>query len=228
MDDRFDRDPADDHGTERRSPAAELIQRWGLLLRILGVAIPVILALGWVVWHDRAQDDKLNALAAALDLEQQDRKANGEEPVAPSVDELLANPELRGPKGDTGATGRGIARNGQKCINGVWQITYTDGAVDYNAGPCGPGQDGSDGKPGPSGSPGANGEDGTDGTNGTDGSDGAPGLPGADGTDGRGIAENGVQCQPPAVDGTWRWHITYTDGSVDEDAGPCYRPGLLD
>ncbi|NUQ88915.1 MAG: hypothetical protein HOQ43_10685 [Glycomyces artemisiae] len=185
--------------------------------------MPVVLLVGYVGWRDHQQDEQLDALASALQLEQEDRRANGEEPVAPSVDELLANPELRGPKGDTG---RGIARNGQKCINGVWQITYTDGAVDYDAGPCGPGEDGADGETGPSGAPGTDGQDGES-IVGPTGPAGANGEDGEDGADGRGIAENGQKCQPPAVDGTWRWHITYTDGTVDEDAGPCYRPGPL-
>jgi hypothetical protein len=43
---------------------------------------------------------------------------------------------------------------------------------------------------------------------------------GEDGTDGRGIA--GVECR--RADGRdWRWRVEYTDGTVDTNAGPCYR-----
>lgn len=198
-----------------------MIRRWSLLIRILVAAVIVVSLMGWVAWRDQQQKDQLDGALAALQLEQDALTAKGEETVAPSVEELLENPELRGPKGDTG---RGIAPNGQKCIDGVWQVTYTDGAVDYNAGPCGPGEDGADGNTGaagPSGPPGIDGQDGTNGLNGENG------LDGADGKDGRGVAENGFKCEPPAVDGTWRWHVTYTDGTVDEDAGPCYWPGPL-
>lgn len=198
-----------------------MIRRWSLLIRILTAAVIVVGLVGWVAWQDQQQQDRLDGALAALRLEQEDRQAKGEETVAPSVEELLDNPELRGPKGDPG---RGIAPNGQKCINGVWQVTYTDGAVDYNAGPCGPGEDGSDGNTGPSGAPGTDGEDGESivgptgpaGTNGTDG---------VDGKDGRGIQDQ--ECEPPAVEGTWRWHVYYDDGTVDTDAGPCYWPGPL-
>lgn len=181
-----------------------------VLTAAVGIAIPLG---AWVVADANA---RVTDALATLQQVCAERAADGR----PCTDDQLKG--APGPQGEQGVPGRGIVKNGQKCVGGVWQITYTDGEVDYNAGPCGAGEDGADGKIGPSG------KTGEDGTDGTDGADGAPGAPGAPGVDGRGIAEDGLKCQPPVVEGTWRWHVTYTDGTVDEDAGPCYKPGPLD
>lgn len=84
-----------------------LWQRWGLLIRILAVAVPLVVLVGAGAWWVGRLDAQLAAVTSALQLEQDDREADGEETVAPSVPELLDNPDLRGPKGDPGPTGPG-------------------------------------------------------------------------------------------------------------------------
>jgi hypothetical protein len=79
-------------------------------------------------------------------------------------------------------------------------------------GPTGPpGSDGDDGEPGPAGPPGETGPPGEPGPTGPTGPPGSPGPPG------RGIAT--ATC----TDG--RWHVIYTDGDEDENAGPCTARG---
>lgn len=116
---------------------------------------------------------------------------------------------LRGEKGDPGAAGapgRGVAD--QQCVSGRWRVSYTDGAVDYDAGPCA-----EPGLPGASGAPGKDGADGQDGVQ------GPAGPAGANGKDGRGVQS--VVCDE--VSG--RWTVTYSDGA-SADGGPCiWRPG---
>ena len=99
-----------------------------------------------------------------------------------------------GPKGDTGDDGlAGLSVRGD---NG------TDGAQGQ-AGPAGP-----QGEQGPAGA------DGAPGATGAAGADGATGPVGPQGEPGRGIAD--TYCQDNGL-----WQITYTDGSVDNDAGQC-------
>lgn len=43
-----------------------------------------------------------------------------------------------GKDGNDGEPGRGIAADGVKCVDGTWQITYSDGDVDLDAGSCAP------------------------------------------------------------------------------------------
>lgn len=76
------------------------------------------------------------------------------------VGPLCGPPGPQGPQGDKGEPGRGIAE--MECIDedpadpaSRWRITYTDGAVDEDAGPCrGPrGEPGEPGPPGPTPTP---------------------------------------------------------------------------
>lgn len=88
-----------------------------------------------------------------------------------------------------------------------------------------PGDPGTDGEPGADATAPPAPQDGQDGAPGTPGQDGAPGAPGepgaagAPGADGRGVADMQCSIQP---DGNGVWVVTYTDGSTDPDAGPCY------
>lgn len=182
-------------------------------------AVVTILAVALAVWglastqrdrsaqQDRADSEASRAETAITTAEQlcaQVRAMGGACVQDPS--ELRGDP---GPAGPAGEPGRGVLT--VVCANGVWVVRFTDGAVDSNAGPC-TGERGPTGAVGPSG---AAGEAGTD---------GAPGAAGANGSDGRGVSS--VECVETAPN-SWRWRVTYTDGTVVEDAGPCYRPGPL-
>ena len=127
----------------------------------------------------------------------------------------VVNPsDLQGSAGPAGQDGRSITD--ASCIGGLWRVTYSDGQIDYDAGACTgePGTDGQDGSVGPSG---AAGQDGGDST-----VPGPQGADGSDGSDGRGITD--AQCNAESG----RWELTYSDGTTDEDAGPCYsEPGPL-
>lgn len=122
--------------------------------------------------------------------------------------------DLQGAPGPVGPAGRGIVS--ATCTGGQWVVRFSDGDVDYSAGPC----VGERGLPGASGAPGEDGSDGEDGQSVT----GPSGPPGATGADGRGIQD--VECRETPEG--WRWWVEYSDGTTDEDAGPCYSPGLLD
>lgn len=172
-----------------------------------GAVVGAVL-LAFVLYKIDRMQAQTDALADALATEQEAAQARGEEPVTPSVEELLKDPSLRGPQGPVGPAGRGIAET--ECIDGTWRVTYTDGSTDWDAGPC-------LGEPGPAGPSGPAGEDGEDGL------DGVQGPAGPAGADGRSISD--VECRS-GPDG-WRWTVTYSDGTVDEDAGPCYKPGPL-
>jgi hypothetical protein len=162
------------------------------------------------------QQRQIDTLAAALSAEQDAARARGETPVAPPPDDLLDDPRFRGAQGPQG---RGVAL--VECLAGRWQITYSDREV-RDAGDCtgDRGPRGVAGSPGLAGSPGADGGQGDPGSAGEPGPPGPSGPAGEDGTDGRGIED--VDCRR-GDDGRWRWRIEYSDGSVDDDAGPCYR-----
>lgn len=142
-----------------------------------------------------------------------DKAAEGGRECTPQ--QLKGEPGAKGDPGKDGADGRGVVD--QQCIDGVWHVYYSDNVNDYDAGPCTgtAGADGKDGKPG---------QDGEDGV-GSPGPTGPPGTDGKDGADGRGVSDQ--QCEQND-DGTWTWHVYYTDETVDTAAGPCYSPGLLD
>lgn len=124
--------------------------------------------------NDELQDQKVTALAVALQAEQDNQKAQGDTPVAPPPDQIVDDPGivkgeqgLPGKDGEDGQDGRDGAK-GDKGDPGkpAPTITPTNGV------------DGKDGVDGTNGTDGTNGVDGKDGTNGTDGKDGADGQPG--------------------------------------------------
>lgn len=175
---------------------------------IAGIVAAAVL-LGWLLYSVQKQGAQLDAVTAALGDEQQAAEDRGDTPVAPGPSELLDDPTYSpGPKGEAGRDGRdgrGVAS--VVCIDGTWRVEYSDGTVDSDAGDC-------TGDRGPTGEPGSNGVDGGPGPSGPVGPSGAAGE---DGSDGRGISS--VECDPE----TGRWVVTYSDGDVDEDAGPCRR-----
>lgn len=170
------------------------------LTHAAGIAVAV-LASGYLMWSVAAQADRVDTLSQALADEQQAAKDRGETPVAPAPSDLLDDPgQYQGPKGDPGPpgdNGRGV--NNVQCLDGTWIVTYTDGTVDDDAGDC-TGPKGADGEGGQAGEPGPS---------------GPAGPSGSDGDDGRGIAS--AECDPA----TGHWVITYSDGEMDSDAGPC-------
>jgi hypothetical protein len=192
---------------------------WLLLATLLAVGI---YAFG-------LQTARVDALAAALSDEQSAAEDRGESPVAPAPGDLLDDPEAQGPKGDTGDTGatgpqgkNGTGVDSLLCVEDVWIVTYSDGRVsnagDGCAGGVGPkGDTGDDGKPGTNG---------TDGAAGPAGPTGPSGPPGADGTDGQDGADGRSITNAECIADTGRWRITYSDGDVDDDAGPCLDPLL--
>lgn len=144
-----------------------------------------------------------------------------------------------------GETGRGIktTRTVDECYV---LLTYTDGTSNRVGPFCRTGSVGPSGPAGPQGSPGQPGSPGADGVSISgvthDGCDliisfsngtsvrtgpwcvpGPAGPTGPTGPAGVGIAHDGTKCVKND-DGQWRWRIEYTDGSVDEDAGPCFEP----
>lgn len=71
---------------------------WGWIA--VGVLAAVLLA--WTLTQVQTQADRIDALKEALEDEQSAAEARGETPVAPDPDELIEDPEYRGPKGDPG------------------------------------------------------------------------------------------------------------------------------
>jgi len=182
-----------------------------VLIAVAAVAVIVGMIVATVVTGMvRTEDQRARADEAANAAEQlceQVERAGGLCVVDPS--------ELRGdtgPAGPPGEPGRGI--DSAKCVSGTWTVMYSDGQVDVNAGPC----TGARGPAGPSGEPGEDGRDGVDGQPGAQGDPGPAGPSGPagpQGDDGRSIVD--ANCDPD----TGRWEISYSDGSIDSDAGPC-------
>lgn len=176
--------------------------------------VVILLSTVLIILYLVSQQRQINALASALSSEQDAARARGETPVAPDPSKLLDDPRFRGAEG---RAGRGVT--GVECVAGRWRIEYSDHTTDDDAGDC-TGDRGPTGLPGSAGSPGADGAQGSPGTPGEAGPPGPSGPAGEDGTDGRGIED--VDCRR-GDDGRWRWRIEYSDGTVDDDAGPCYR-----
>lgn len=130
------------------------------------------------------------------------RRVESQAPEAADACRRVERGDVPGPKGDPGKQGP-PGRDGKDGVDGADGSPGADGS----AGPTGP--------MGPTGPPGRNGSDGQDGAAGADGEDGADGKPG------RGIVS--ARCDPD----TGRWRVEYSDGTVDEDAGPCTRKGPL-
>lgn len=173
--------------------------------RAIGVYSAAVVAgalLGWLVWANQVRGDQIAALSSALTAQRSQAQRAGQTPVAPPAGQILASPGIV--KGDTGATGpagRGLAA--VWCTSsGRWQVSYTDGALVSDAGPCTgppgiPGVAGSPGATGATGGPGPSGPQGV-GATGPPGPPGAAGSPGVNGTDG----SNGKDGKPPAG---WTW-----------------------
>lgn len=169
-------------GFERRVP-------WWPMLGLLVLALS-LLTYYQMTLNSRAdskRDKSIEALTVALTAEQNAKKAEGQEPVAPAPSAILDDPGIvQGAPGEPGKNGL----NGRDGRDGSDGIDGRDG------------QDGRDGDPGTEGTPGTDGppgEPGTDGVDGEDGKDGAPGEKGEKGDKG----DTG-----PAPSG-WTW--TYTD-----------------
>lgn len=170
----------------------------------LGIILAaVVLAVG--IYAVVVQNERIDALADALRAEQSAAEDRGETPVAPAPDDLIADPEAGpqgepGPAGPQGRSGRGVSS--VLCIDGTWSVAYTDGTIDPDAGDC----TGERGPGGVAGDPGAVGSPGPVGPTGPAGPSGEPG---------RGITS--IECNAQSG----RWTVTYSDGDIDDDAGPC-------
>lgn len=82
------------------------------------------------------------AVATYCDVNGQCAGKDGERGPGPTDDQIIAavtvfcaDGACRGEDGKQGEPGRGIAKNGTNCIDGRWQITYTDGETE-DAGAC--------------------------------------------------------------------------------------------
>lgn len=140
------------------------------------------------------QTSIISTLSANNDALRKQVQSQGQTPVAPPADDVIAQ------KGDPGAVGpAGPQGPGATDAQVSRQIEIYCAAHNDCAGPAG-----------------ANGV-GTNGQNGSDGAPGAdstiPGPQGAPGADGRGIAST-------VCDDSGEWQVTYTDGST-QDAGSC-------
>lgn len=175
----------------------------------VGAAAVVVTVAGVVTWighlnyTDAVHGRQITALAQALSDQREQAQRSGQTPVAPPPDKILATPAIvKGPKGDAGPAGRGLAA--VWCSAGHWTVSYTDGAVISDAGACTgpPGIPGTVGPTGPAGTPGSPGPDGAPGPTGPAGPSGAPGPTGPQGPPG----PAGKDGQPPAG-----W--TYTDAA---------------
>lgn len=183
--------------------------RWAFFV----AALMILAGIGWNIYMQYSatadkQTAQANSQVLAQDIqnicESEGKLLVGDRDICPKADSVLANPTeaIPGPTGKDGVPGK-------------------DGRDSTVPGP--PGADGADSTvPGPSGVdsnvPGPAGRDGIDGKDGTNGAPGAdstvPGPGGPKGEPGRGIAD--TYCQDNGL-----WQITYTDGTVDNDAGKC-------
>src|SRR5690606_23592527 len=109
------------------------VPRKRLLITIAGgsLIVGMIVAAAWMslasTADERARADE--AVIAAEQLCEQVERAGGLCVVDPS--NLRGEP---GEPGEPGPAGRGI--DSAHCASGTWTIRYSDGLVDYNAGPC--------------------------------------------------------------------------------------------
>lgn len=171
----------------------ETVKRRVTFWPVMGIAIVILGILTfWQIADLRANDEKttqaVEALSVALAAEQDAKKADGEQPVAPPPEDIVKDPGIvQGKPGEPGQPGA-EGQQGPKGDKG-------DKGDPGKPGPTPPpGEDGEDGQPGVPGEPGKNGTDGKDGQNGTDGKDGVDG-------------QNG---EPPSS-WTWQWGgVEYT------------------
>lgn len=67
--------------------------------------LAVLVLVGWTLLRVQLQGAQVEALSAALEAEQQAAEERGETPVAPSPDDLIEDPEYKGPQGPPGPEG---------------------------------------------------------------------------------------------------------------------------
>lgn len=203
------------------------------LLRLrIALAVAIVALLAWIGYSlfesnlraaqsdARAEVAKSNSQTLAEDIKticaQEGKVLLDDRDLCAKAEAVQAQPTeaIPGPKGDKG-------NDGERGPIGPVGATGERGPL----GPVGPkgdkGDIGDDGVAGlsfqgPAGADGAQGPMGPAGPQGEPGTDGAPGPEGPQGEPGRGIADGGTHCQDNG-----RWQITYTDGSVDNDAGQC-------
>ena len=194
--------------------------RWAFFV----AALMIIAGIGWNIYMQySATADKNTAQANAQTLaqdigtvcEEQGKLMINNRDLCVKGETVLANPTeaIPGPKGDKGNDGeRGpIGPIGPLGPKGDKGDVGDDGVAGLSfQGPAG--ADGAQGPMGPQGAPGADGAQGPAGPPGADST--VPGPQGPQGEPGRGFAD--AHCQDNGL-----WQITYTDGTVDNDAGRC-------
>lgn len=180
-------EPVRKKGKGIRAPVVGVVASVALLFGIFGYA--------W--WGKLHETERADTATGAAQNQQADAKtlAQGIQKACaakvPEVTqycerakEVIAQPSIPGPKGDTGAQGV-PGPQGSPGLAGRPGVPGASGKPGANGspGPAGadgsPGPAGADGSPGPSGaagSPGPAGQDGADGTNGKDGADGQDGT----------------------------------------------------
>lgn len=193
-------------------------QNVGLLLMILGAPLAMMIVILVIFGASSAERDREDTATSAaieqLKVQSQENKQAAEE--ANRRLENAGEPTVPIPSQTPPPTQPGAAPS---LIPGPQGLPGRDSTI---PGPMGsPGKPGASGQPG-TGRPGARGPSGPSGRPGADstvpGPQGEPGgdstIPGPTGDPGRGIKDQ--QCQENG-----RWRVEYTDGTVDDDAGPC-------
>ena len=204
-------------------------QNVGLLLMILGAPLAMMIVILVIFGASSAERDRQDAATSAaieqLKVQSKENKDAAKEanrrleeagkptvPIpeqTPPPTEPGAQPSLiPGPQGLPGQPGADSTIPGPPGKQGSPGRPGKDSTVPGPSGPTGPA-----GGPGPSGRPGQPGADST-----VPGPQGEPGadstIPGPTGEPGRGIKDQ--HCQDNG-----RWRVEYTDGTIDDDAGPC-------
>jgi hypothetical protein len=214
----------------------------GINLRdVIAAAVALVgaVVVGWILHTTDVHSTQIGALSTALDRQRAQAEHSGQTPVAPPPDQILASPGIvNGAKGDTGPAGRGLAAIW--CTStGRWQVSYTDGVFNADAGPCtGPpgipgvtGSPGAAGQPGPAGSPGATGPTGSAGQPGQAGPAGPPGPTGDPGPSGpagppgtSGAAGPAGPAGKPPAGWTWTDPVGVTYSCDRDQASPDSAP----
>jgi hypothetical protein len=178
-----------------RAPTRRAIAHWGQILLVL-------VAVAAVLWRSEVQEDRVDALSAALGDEQSNAEAQGIEPIAPQPEELLEDPQYTpapGPSGPTGPPGPPGPTLTDPQIQAAFARYFADhpyefepSAAELTAAFASVLADHPDllneqlyaamaaylaENPPPPGPAGADGQDGADGADGQDGAQGEPGRP---------------------------------------------------
>lgn len=209
--------------------------RWLMFVAVVMCLLAVLAGVGILVYDKvSATADKNTAQANTQTLAQdiqrvcreQGRLVVDDRDLCAKADAVQDTPTeaLPGPKGDKGSDGeRGplgpigpVGATGERGPLGPVGPKGDKGDIgdDGVAGLSFQGPAGADGEPGATGATGPKGDKGEPGVGGAPGAAGADGATGPQGEPGRGIAD--TYCQDNG-----RWQITYTDGTVDNDAGQC-------